>query len=818
MTVAENNPPYGPHLLPQHAEMLKASAIAAEVATARGYRSIETRAELERKGFSPAQRNVPGFLVPIYGVTGEIATYQYRPDEPRISKSGKIIKYETPAGSQLVLDVPPAARERLRDPAIPVFITEGSKKADAAVSAGLCCVALMGVWGWRGKNDKGGTTALADWEAVVLKNRIIYITFDNDVMMKPEVYQALVRFKAFLDQRGAQVRIIYLPEGEDGAKVGLDDFLLSHSTDELLALARRELLPPPADDTAVAARETVAAEAKVAYKLARSLLEDPDLLKRIEGTIRAGGYAGDPTAPMLVYFALTSRVLDRPSNLALVAPSAAGKNYAVDAALALMPEAAYHMIKAGSARAIIYADADYEHKIVIFAEADSIPEDGPAASAVRSLATDNSMTYDVVERDEETGRHETRRIEKAGPTGLLTTSTRRLNEQLSTRMLTISISDTPEHVREVMLAHAQSVNGIRPNIDVAPFQALQRWLELAGERRVTIPFAKDLALTVPADLIRMNRDFRQLLTMIESVALLHQCQRERDPQGRIIATLDDYRMVRERLLDVFTATATDGITSSVRETVEALRKLYDGKYPVMMKTVADHLKLPKNTTLYRVRAARAGGYIVNLETKRGQPAKLIPGDPLPEEKLALPEPSDLEGTPLPDHPKTDRTVEPAPNARSYGESEGAVQSPDRTGLEPTSTRIREDERFERSSNAVQRPIEPATRALSDTKTPPGTGAVQRFNVDRGDMGGGTSICIHRPAGEADDLWARGDATWGQDPRRCPCCAGPVKGELLELGDDERCPTCRYGGTTSVNGGHLLRHALDLGLELAEAAL
>ena len=217
---------YGPHLLPSHAEMLKASAISPDVAAARGYRSVETKADLERLGFSRAQRNAPGLLVPIHGVMGEIATYQYRPDEPRISKSGKIIKYETPRGSRLVLDVPPGAREQLRDPAIPLFITEGSKKADAAVSVGLCCVALMGVWGWRGSNDKGGKTALADWEAIALKKRNVYITFDNDVMTKPEVYQALVRFKAFLDQRGARVKIIYLP-GEDGVKVGLDDFLLS---------------------------------------------------------------------------------------------------------------------------------------------------------------------------------------------------------------------------------------------------------------------------------------------------------------------------------------------------------------------------------------------------------------------------------------------------------------------------------------------------------------------------------------------------------------------------------------------------------------
>ena len=79
---------YGAHLLPHHAELLAASAIAPDVATARGYRSIERKADLERKGFSPAQRNVPGLLIPVYSVQGELATYQYRPDEPRVGRRG----------------------------------------------------------------------------------------------------------------------------------------------------------------------------------------------------------------------------------------------------------------------------------------------------------------------------------------------------------------------------------------------------------------------------------------------------------------------------------------------------------------------------------------------------------------------------------------------------------------------------------------------------------------------------------------------------------------------------------------------------------
>jgi hypothetical protein len=179
-------------LLPQHAKLIEESGIVPEVVAARGYRSVIARAELRRLGFGDAQCRVPALLIPIFGVAGEIAGYQIRADDPRIV-SGKPLKYETPRGMRMALDVPPGARLSLGDPKTPLFITEGARKADAAVSQGLCCIGLLGVWSWRGTNEWGGKTALADWESVALNDRKVYVVFDSDVTVKPAVHTALVR-------------------------------------------------------------------------------------------------------------------------------------------------------------------------------------------------------------------------------------------------------------------------------------------------------------------------------------------------------------------------------------------------------------------------------------------------------------------------------------------------------------------------------------------------------------------------------------------------------------------------------------------------
>src|SRR5215207_2417306 len=226
------------------------SCLSARVAVKRGYRTVTHKAELERLGFGKNQRNVPALLVPIYGPTGEISLYQSRPDEPRINKRGKPVKYETPVGASMALDVHPFYRGRLGDPNTPLFITEGVKKGDALASCGLCAIALIGVWNWRGTNGLGGKTALAEWEYIALNDRKVYVAFDSDVMEKKEVYGALCRLKAFLEQKGAKVLLIYLPTGKDGRKQGVDDYLASDRTlDDLLSFATTELRSPPQEES-----------------------------------------------------------------------------------------------------------------------------------------------------------------------------------------------------------------------------------------------------------------------------------------------------------------------------------------------------------------------------------------------------------------------------------------------------------------------------------------------------------------------------------------------------------------------------------------
>lgn len=210
-------------LLPQHRDKLRSSGISEQVALERGYESVTGEARLIGLGFAPYQCRLPGLLIPIRNGVGKVIAYQYRPDEPRLGqrRNGKLrpVKYETPTGSKHRLDAPPGVRPALKDPTVPLVLTEGPIKADSAVSAGYPALAVAGVWAW------SGPVARDDLRCVTWEGREVLVVFDSDAAENPSVFKAELALTTYLGTLGATARSTSVPSKADGSKQGLDDFL-----------------------------------------------------------------------------------------------------------------------------------------------------------------------------------------------------------------------------------------------------------------------------------------------------------------------------------------------------------------------------------------------------------------------------------------------------------------------------------------------------------------------------------------------------------------------------------------------------------------
>lgn len=381
----------------------------------------------------------------------------------------------------------------------------------------------------------------------------------------------------------------------------------------------------------------IAAEAKAeataeAWATCRALATRPRILDEFADAYRAAGAVGEARTAMILYLALTSRFLSRPVSVAVKGPSSGGKSFTVETVLRFFPPEAVYCMTAISDRALAYTDADLEHRFLVVYEAAGMLGEF-ASYLIRSLLSEGRLVYEVVEKT--TNGFRPRRIEKQGPTGLLVTTTAvRLHPENETRLLSLQVTDTPEQTRAVMraIAHA-GANAF----DLGQWLALQRWLTNA-EHRVAIPYAAELAERIPPVAVRLRRDFGQLLSLIRAHAILHQATRERDADGQIIANLDDYAVVRELVVGVLAEGIDATVAPTVRETVRAVQMLIsEERATLTLREIAQALALDKSAASRRISTTIQLGYLRNTEDRKGRPARVCLGDPIPDEMPVLPD-------------------------------------------------------------------------------------------------------------------------------------------------------------------------------------
>lgn len=243
---------------------LKPSDIAARPATA---------IEIAATGM-PASRVPDGYVIPYFDFHGDpVQFYRVKVLEPTGGPKYRAMK-EQPNH----IYFPPGWAKLMKQPEHQyVIITEGEKKAAAAVKAGFPCVALSGVDNWRNRRitmpentelkavksrgiivakiPAGDSNALVMQDSgvvavgfhdlidyLVQKEMQAIIIFDTDKGgLKTQVQRAAAALGYELRYRGlpiTNVRQLILPPSKKGDKIGLDDYLMRKGTSEFAKILR----------------------------------------------------------------------------------------------------------------------------------------------------------------------------------------------------------------------------------------------------------------------------------------------------------------------------------------------------------------------------------------------------------------------------------------------------------------------------------------------------------------------------------------------------------------------------------------------------
>lgn len=369
------------------------------------------------------------------------------------------------------------------------------------------------------------------------------------------------------------------------------------------------------------------------FEISKDIATHPNILDLLITQLNGLGFVGEERATRLIYLALTSRVLKDPVSIVVKGPSSAGKSHTTQQVLRFFPSEAYYALTAMSEKALVYSKEPLKHRFLVIYEAEGMKGE-TASYFIRTLLSEGCIKHKTLTQSG--GEWTPKELCVEGPTGLLTTTTLPLlHAENETRLLSVPVNDTAEQTQRIMLAMASEIDGVE--IDYAPWLAFQQWLS-SGPTVVTIPFGPDLAKLAFAGSVRIRRDFRKLLTLIRTHALIHQVNRQKTAAGAIEATFQDYSAVRSLVLDLMGEAAESTVSATVRETVNAVAKLLgEGRQQVSVTQLAAELSLDKSTASRRVAEAIGNGFLSNFETRQGMPSKLTLGDPLPEDIVVLPE-------------------------------------------------------------------------------------------------------------------------------------------------------------------------------------
>jgi hypothetical protein len=364
--------------------------------------------------------------------------------------------------------------------------------------------------------------------------------------------------------------------------------------------------------------------------IAEPLISSDNILVHVMKVLKSYGLTGHEKQAKIVYLALTSRISDRPVNIVIKGPSSTGKNHIVKQVIRLFPESAYSNLSSMSDKALIHWDESLSHRYLVIAEAAGMDSQF-VSYIIRTLLSEGIVRYVVGNKV----------ILKEGPTGFITTTTGKLNPENETRMLTLQTDESSEQTQAVMFAQARHTDASKG--DLAPFLALQRIIELE-KAEVFIPYGEKLAKAINPAAIRLRRDFPTVLTLIMAHAVLHAHNRERDTQGRVIATIADYKVVYDLVADLLDAMVNGAdlkVERKIKETVAAVVELSgNGNHNhegVNIRRIATQLKISDKTACRRVKSAIIAGYLINKETRKRAEARIVLGNPIAEHILPPPE-------------------------------------------------------------------------------------------------------------------------------------------------------------------------------------
>ena len=339
----------------------------------------------------------------------------------------------------------------------------------------------------------------------------------------------------------------------------------------------------------------------------KSFLSDELLLDRINKILhesRDTPFIGDDANLILTFLVIMSCKTNNPLNLEMVATSAAGKTYMVLTARNGVPKSMC-MVLAGASKEALKYDYDeidddgnfiihVDNKCIIVLEKDD------SYSFVRKMkplmsGDDDELIWKTPIKNDLTGEIETRDFIIRGQPSFITLTTRNPTEQEQITRTLLMTPDTTAGkvsavVRNSLIAKANP-DQFKIHTDLTLMQASMLSLKKYRVRNI---FAPQMAEFFPARSAQHQRDIGKVLSIIDSITLLHQKQRpietNMDGDEFLLSSIED-NIIGLILADLVLRASLSGVPDDSWATFTQMIKMDDSNRALTVDNILQWLHL-----------------------------------------------------------------------------------------------------------------------------------------------------------------------------------------------------------------------------------
>ena len=310
------------------------------------------------------------------------------------------------------------------------------------------------------------------------------------------------------------------------------------------------------------------------YQACQLFLKDKDLIKKLDAKLAQSGIVGEKMNRQMLFVVASSYKMPDPLHALIQGTSGSGKTHLLLKIAALMPqEAVITLTRVTDSSFYNYGEWDLVHKLVCLEDLDGLKEE--AFLAFRELQSRGQLSSSTSIKDDKGNIRGMVRTVRGPIASLAATTKGDIYEDNISRCFLIAVDESGEQTEQIMAYQNQKSAGM---VDKKAEQRAQIFLQncvrLLQPLEVVNPFALHIRLPKEAHKIRRLNELYQ--SFIRQVTLIHQFQRQRDGQGRLISEAVDLRIATEILLESIIL-KVDELDGSLRGFYEQVKEYVKGK-------------------------------------------------------------------------------------------------------------------------------------------------------------------------------------------------------------------------------------------------